>query len=592
MRVWRRWSAHNTLRNQMLVGFLGVMMLILSFVGIATYQSVSALLQNNAEKHIQQTAVQANGRLEAKLNQIDSLTTQVATDQDVQLLLQNERNGQPATLADSQNLGRIMAIIPIYSKGVLSVEMYTAGGRRLFPLDGDELESRVSADWITQAQANKGSIVWFGIDPAHSDSVLAIRRINLMDEFFAPGGYLLVRMNRQVFQLEDPLSEENVQETMLLVDRDLSLIAGGGDSLAEEALPALAASDEQVVKLGNRAYMMVKERSAVTGWTLLILTPVQTITSGITVLRTAIVVSAAIGTLLFIALSWVLSTVITRPVFRLIKAMRSARFGALKSNPQVSSTIEINELNHTYNQMVHNMNELIELVYEKELLQSRTELKALQAQINPHFLFNTLEALYWSLEEKDESELAEFVVAMSDLFRYTITGMNKDGWVTLGEELDHIERYLVIMKVRFGDRLTWRIDSAPELAHVKVPKLIVQPFVENAILHGMEGRIGSCTVRVSVTRAARDEQIVIAIEDDGGGIAADKLHAIRQALREGQELASSGTGMGIANVNKRIGLYYGGGTADAAPVTIDSAQGSGTRVSFHIPIGGANHESA
>jgi len=591
--VWRKWSAHNTLRNQMLVGFLGAMLLILSLVGITTYRSVSVLLQNNAERHIKQTAVQANGRLEAKLKQIDSLTTQVATDQDVQLLLQRERNGQPASFTERQRLGRIMAIIQTYSDGVLSVEMYAAGGRRLFPLDGDELRGQVSADWIAKAQANKGSMVWFGIDPAHGDSVLAIRRINLMDEFFAPGGYLLVRMNRHVFHLGERLSEENVQETAMLVDRDLSLIAGGGDRLAELSLPALIASNEQVVRLGDRDYMMVKEQSAVTGWTLLILTPVQAITAGITVLRTAIVVSAAIGTLLFIALSWVLSTMITRPVFRLIKAMRSARFGALKPNPQASSTIEINELNHTYNQMVNNMNELIELVYEKELLQSRTELKALQAQINPHFLFNTLEALYWSLEEKDESELAEFVVAMSDLFRYTITGMNKDGWVTLRDELDHVERYLVIMKVRFGDRLNWRIDSSPALADIRVPKLIIQPFVENAILHGMEGRIGSCTVRVSAARDERDGQVVIAIEDDGGGIAADKLAAIRQALHQGQEPPSSGTGMGIANVNKRIGLYYGGRTAAGmVPVAIESEQGSGTRVSFHIPIGGASHESA
>lgn len=107
--------------------------------------------------------------------------------------------------------------------------------------------------------------------------------------------------------------------------------------------------------------------------------------------------------------------------------MRSTRLGILKPIENVSSTMEIQELNYSYNKMVDNINELIQLVYEKELSRSHTELKALQAQINPHFLFNTLDVLYWSLLDRDEDQLAEYVVAMSDLFRYTITGSSKGG---------------------------------------------------------------------------------------------------------------------------------------------------------------------
>ncbi|MFX7329282.1 histidine kinase, partial [Acinetobacter baumannii] len=88
--------------------------------------------------------------------------------------------------------------------------------------------------------------------------------------------------------------------------------------------------------------------------------------------------------------------------------------------------------------------------------------------IHPHFLYNTLEALYWSLVEKDEEELAEYVVAMSELFRYTITGLNGEEWVTLGDELEHIERYLLIMGMRFGDRLKWRIISTPDDTRVRL----------------------------------------------------------------------------------------------------------------------------
>lgn len=137
--------------------------------------------------------------------------------------------------------------------------------------------------------------------------------------------------------------------------------------------------------------------------------------------------------------------------------MRSTRLGILKPIENVSSTMEIQELNYSYNKMVDNINELIQLVYEKELSRSHTELKALQAQINPHFLFNTLDVLYWSLLDRDEDQLAEYVVAMSDLFRYTITGSSKGGWVKLQDELEHVKRYLLIMKMRFEDRLSGKL---------------------------------------------------------------------------------------------------------------------------------------
>lgn len=137
-----RISRWNTLRNQMLVGFLFVMMIILFVVGVVTFDSVSRLLKNNAEKHIQQTAIQANGRLEAVLNQIDSLTTQVATNAYVQQLLLNEKNGKQATFSERQGLLASIRIVQTYADGITSVELYSSEYRRLFPLDGSNLEKK------------------------------------------------------------------------------------------------------------------------------------------------------------------------------------------------------------------------------------------------------------------------------------------------------------------------------------------------------------------------------------------------------------------------------------------------------------------
>ena len=346
----------------------------------------------------------------------------------------------------------------------------------------------------------------------------------------------------------------------------------------------LEGSNDQVASIGKQSFIVVKQRSSITGWTLLILTPVNVITKGISVLRMTIVLSAIMGTLLFILLSFFLSTLITRPVFKLIKAMRGTRLGILKPIDNVSSTMEIQELNYSYNKMVDNINELIQLVYEKEISRSHTELKALQAQINPHFLFNTLDVLYWSLLDKDQDQLADYVVAMSDLFRYTITGPGKGGWVKLQDELEHVKRYLLIMKMRFEDRLDWEIEAPPEFANVELPKLLLQPLVENAVMHGVESKIEPGWVRLKVARDG--ERISITVEDDGVGMDEEKLNSLVEGMDNGKVSSSKDSGVGIANVQRRLQLFFAGNNEQSAVMTIDSRKGQGTRINIQIPAQG------
>lgn len=255
--------------------------------------------------------------------------------------------------------------------------------------------------------------------------------------------------------------------------------------------------------------------------------------------------------------------------------------------------MELRELNYTYNGMVANMNDLIRVVYEKEVLQSRTELKALQAQINPHFLFNTLEAFNWSLEEKGEEELAGLVVVMSRLFRYIIgRPNNKDEWVALSEEVEQIRRYLKIMEMRMGERLSWDIVLDPREAAVPVPKLLIQPIVENAILHGVESRVGSGSVEVTITPSPRDGWTSVKVSDNGPGMDEDTLRALRNTLEGGPPISAKGNGVGLVNVQRRLQLYYGQEGIKSEGLIIESRLSEGTVITFEIPSnGGYTYES-
>ncbi|MCC3374434.1 sensor histidine kinase [Cohnella sp. REN36] len=581
-------SELNTLRNQIFAGFTLTMVVVLAFAGVYIYGQVSGLLRGSAEKHIQQTAVQANGRLDALLDQVDSLTTQVATNDYVQKLLLKEADGTRSAFNERQSLLQIASTYMAYSTGIRSLELYAGDYRRLFPLDDTSLNARVSQEMILQTERMKGKLVWLGLDPAQPDSVLAMRRISLIDRGYAAGGYLAVHLSRDYFEMNEPLggTAEEGDEYMLLAD-------GNGDPILSD----LAAADAKevlaqrgpTVTVGGEELLAVRQQSRATGWTLLLLTPVRASTEGISVLRTAILLSIGIGAVAFLLLTLLLSTLITRPILKLMRTMRGARLGGLKMNPSPAppiASLEIRELNHTYNQMVTHMNELIQVVYEKEITQSRTELKALQAQINPHFLFNTLEAFYWSLEDKGEEELASIVVAMSGLFRYVIGSAGGDGeWVTVRDELDHAQRYLQIMKMRLIDRLSWRIDADERLMQMPIPKLIIQPLVENAILHGVESRIGPGAVTIRV-RSGKPGFATVSVIDDGVGMDEETLEKLMQKI-EGTDMqpsAKKGAGVAMSNVQRRLKLYYVDADERGSRLRIESKVGVGTTVSFEITI--------
>ncbi|NHW38554.1 sensor histidine kinase [Paenibacillus aceris] len=567
----------------MLAGFISVMIIVLICAGIITFNSVSTLLNTKAETQMKQIASQANGRLEAIITQIDTLTLQAVNDTYLQQLFLSNVLGNAVSFSERQALMKIANHIQAYS-GVSNVELYTTDFVRLFPLDEQKLTDRVERNWIEQADKEKGKLVWIGDDPKDPGTVLAIRRINLIDRWFSNGGYLLVRINRSYFDFQNQLTDTGShQELLVLADSSARPIITDGE--VTEDISELMHTSSQTVTIKQKRYILVKQPSEQTGWTLMILYPVSDVTDGISVLRWAIIVSGAIGSVLFIILSFLLSMMITRPILRLMRAMRNTRQGVLTPNLTKSYTTELNDLNMTYNQMVDNINGLIKLVYEKEIIQSRTELQALQAQIDPHFLYNTLEALYWSLQDKDEEELADLVVAMSDLFRYVIGSPNKDEWVTMGEELEHIKRYLSIMSVRFGSRLEWKMDTDDMYNHVHIPKLLIQPLVENAILHGLEGKTdpGLITIRVEPS-PLKAEELRITVSDDGPGMSEQTLQAVKDGMERGGAPSGKGKGMAISNVQRRIQLYYPVIPEGSRGLSIHSIPRQGTSVSFDIPI--------
>lgn len=553
------------------------MVIVLSIVSIMVYNQVGTLMKDTTEKQIKQTAVEANGRMETLYKQIDTLSNQLMTNETVQQILLGLKNGESVDFAKRQSLIRVINNSLAYSNGISSFELYSSEGNRIFPFGEKSISSVIDEKWVKEAEAEKGRLVWVGKDPKNSNYSYAIRRVSLMDRWFSNGGYLVVRILNSYFQVEESNLSPGEKDYMMLLDRDLTPIT---DNYGIDIQKFLSEGYESI-KVNKKQYMIVTQPSTKTGWTLVILKPTSFLNEAVTPVRKATLLSGAIGLIIFVVSSIVLATMITRPIKKLTNTMKNAKMDELKINKESAASLEIIELNRTYNQMVENTNHLIQVVYEKELLRSQTELKALQAQIDPHFLYNTLNALYWSLDDRGEEDLAEIVIAMSGLFRYTIGNANSSEWVTIQAALDQIERYLQIMKMRLGERLLWEISVEPNLLTIKIPKLLIQPLVENAIMHGIESSREQGIVLVKIIRINDSSNLLVTVQDNGPGINKKALNALNLAIKNDNVSSFKGMGMALTNVNKRIKLYYEG--YDLSGLRLESEIGKGTTVLFEVP---------
>ncbi len=590
LHVLRKW---NTLRNQVLFVFLFVMVIVLLVVSVMTFRPISSMLQANTEHQIQQVAVEANGRFESLYEQVNMVSKLVTTNENVQNVLLRRYHNNEVSFKDRQELKGIVNTIQANSDGISSFELYTKQSERILPLDGVSPTGRITEEWIARADQAGGRLVWLGDDPTDKNYFLAIRRVNLMEQHYTTGGYLLVSMYRYYFQFANQQLASAADQYSILLGQSMETI----NSNYNGSLTTIIDHPQQmpIVELDGQQYIMARQLSAITGWTVLILTPVSALYESIHVLRNGIVYAGVIGIVIYFICSYFLSTLITKPIVRLTHTMQQAIAGPMTLNPKINTVNEINELNSTYNQLVKETNHLIKMVYEKEIIRNRSELKALQAQINPHFLFNALDALRWSLEDKEQEELAEQVVAMSNLFRYTITRQNDDEWVLLRDELRHIDNYMEIMKMRFGERLHYRVSVPKEALSVRIPRLLIQPLVENAILHGAGNKKGDSTITISAEPKEEQEQLQIVVQDDGPGMSAEMLEHVQRSMKHGgfsayegmiegqiKNAESNGNGIALSNVYQRLQLYFP--EQEGSRIHIESQSGKGTRISLDIPF--------
>ncbi|MED5019026.1 sensor histidine kinase [Paenibacillus chibensis] len=446
-----------------------------------------------------------------------------------------------------------------------------------------------ASDWYQHALKHDGLVSWQYIEDErdHKKYLSLVRAIEL--ESLKKYGVLVLNVNTGM--LKSILSQETF-DTMIVDDRDYIIAANRSDwndkkltdlSLDKNIMNQRSGTFEATLN-GVPSKILIDELKPVSSENGIRIISVFSIGSIVKepnkVIRLALTV-IVISIILAFLLIYSVSSLFSRRMLRLSRHINRVGLGDFDTTLQIDGKDEIGLLSRQFNSMVRSIHDLMEEVTQSneknrlmEQKQSEIRFKMLASQINPHFLFNALESIRMEAHMKGQTEIARVVRLLGKMMRNNLeVGNNK---IPLKQELEMVRCYLDIQQFRYEDRLRYEFDVDSEIESLHVPPLIIQPLVENAVVHGLDNNAEGALVRVEIARSGNDA--LFTITDNGIGISQDRLHKVMNSLADPEE--REGERIGLRNVHVRLKLTYG----ESYGLSIQSLPGEGTAISFIIPM--------
>lgn len=328
----------------------------------------------------------------------------------------------------------------------------------------------------------------------------------------------------------------------------------------------------EIVRVGSKRYFMCYLYSQATGWMYANVFPYTEIYGQIRSIRILLLGIIFLMAAIFILAMKGLIGTITKPLNELTESMKIVETGDFEGARRYLTLEErgdeTGQLQKEFDTMLRQINTLIQENYEKQLLLKDTSYRMLRAQINPHFIYNTLNTINWMVKWKKNDEVSKLIVEFGKLLRSSFAS---DPFATVAEETESVEGYMSIQSYRYKSRAEFIVEKSGELEKYQTPRMILQPLVENAIYYGIEDSLEKCTVRVTVREV--EDGILYEVSDSGPGMDGETLRAVRDGT-----VKPKGNGIGLANIRERLKILF-----DDSEFTVDSAPGQGTVIRIRIP---------
>ncbi len=446
-----------------------------------------------------------------------------------------------------------------------------------YMLDDEVMQS----EWYNKLQTIKNRILVYSYTspnppPFNERKVSIIRRLDNISE--GSEKILKIDMNFRVISLI--ISDRNLDGDMFLVNDDNNIVYSTDSSFMSD-VDSLTPFDQVKTDPDEFAIEVgLDDTTSLSGWKIVGVFAESSIQNALFSAMGFVAVLSVISLTAASLAIFLISRSFSARIITISRHMDKVKHQEFEIIEEVGGADEIGQLMSDFNNMTMRIKKLIQDVYEAdiqkknlELERKQAELNALQSQINPHYLFNTLESIRIRSLMKDETETADIVKCLSKTFRRMLVWGND--MITVRAEIEYIKDYLRIQKYRFSEKLSYEIFVQDEALDCKISKMTIQPFIENSCIHGIEGKNGDGLITLAIKKA--DGKLAIIIEDNGCGIHPDKLNNIKGTLLKESNLKSAN--IGIRNVYNRLKLFYG----KDFEFNLESSPNEGTKVYINIP---------
>jgi two-component sensor kinase yesM len=582
MRIRRFFS--ESLHHRLILYFMLLMMIPISVAGTLIYRASDVRISDSALALAEEVVGKTGENLEAVLLDMQSAAKQVAEDHTVQILmakLQDSEKAEDSVILELD--ARLKQIAGMYAglDGVyICLDDFTVAKSRYYavrdehkalPMTMEQYEVIRNHEDIQWIVSDEGSLVADNM----GNAVLSAARLLPLSSTGQPCGIVVVEVRQSYLkQIFDKKLGESGTIFLMSARSNIALLpAAASDEIVSDAVNQIRRTDRKAATISLHDRVIFYVPLSLSEWTAIGVVMKQSLRGDSQEILTLFVITVLMTLLLTIFVSGSLADYELRPIRRIqtyIKDMENGEFG--KPLPSMRSD-EIGSLAENTQEMSEKIGELLETVKTEQKRMRTAEFKALQAQINPHFLYNSLDSINWLVRKGNTEKATEMISALTTFFRI---GLSKGrDIITVREELEHVRSYLVIQKIRYENQFEYSFYVDPETENYFVPKLMLQPLVENALYHGIKLCDRKCILMIQVL--SHGDRIEIEVLDNGAGMDAETLESVRKAMEhKGENRANS---YGVVNVNDRIQILAG----QEYGLRLTSEKGVGTSARIVLP---------
>lgn len=562
--------------QKMLVICLLVTILISLISGGITYYIGSDIIMKKTVDQMEGTIAQLSKNYDSFMELINNRTDYIAFNPTVQEELARSEPEEEGYFSGYRIVKRLLVQM-FKSTQMEDIEIYGENGTNYFcSIRGNDEPVLKNEDQLKRiATENMGAVTYVN-DISSSGCIQVVKLIkdNLSMEAL---GVLRIGIRISALKNIQSSADLTLQGHILLLDSENQVIIGEKNELTDQAEILFAKwNDSFQYQINGDKYHVVYQMSDYTGFKTVAILPAKEITSAVTPLQLATMTALVVGLFLSIALSIFMSRFMSNPIRKTVEALHKVSKGDFSVRLEDERKDEFGEINREFNHTIERMEILLEEIAESRIQNKEMEFKALQAQINPHFLYNALDTINWMARIEGKEEICEMISAVSGLLRISIS--NKEVLFTVDKELEYVKDYLYIQKTRYRNRFTVHFDIEDEIQKQLLPKLTIQPLVENVIVHSVE--VSKEKTKLEIRGYKTDEEVHIEIEDTGVGMSKETLANLLVPQDRKADVKTAHTGIGTYAVHQRLQLMFG----EEYGLSVDSEEGIGTCITIRFPF--------